>query len=283
MYNTTRIRIYAIITIFGLISFPYLSFSQSFNNDSININDSTLAYAKAKMNQLPTNLFLKGIYKKDSSTIRYRFLFPDTIIKNVKYPLIITLHNSSRVGQDNEAQLEPLARIWVQPNVRTKFKAFVLAPQFSHRSSVYSTDSATQIIQSSPSSDVKSLYSLIKELERQHPEIDKKRIYVVGYSMGASTAQNLAALNQSHFAAIVSIAAVPDYLHTKSFKKLPIWLIHGKLDTDNPYQGSLKLFQRISNNKQVRFSSYEFLTHHNIMVPFINNEVVPQWLFNQHK
>jgi predicted peptidase len=57
-----------------------------------------------------------------------------------------------------------------------------------------------------------ALPELIKKITAEYPEIDKNRIYLVGYSMGASTAQDLLSITPETFAAIVSIAAVQIFL-----------------------------------------------------------------------
>ncbi len=253
------------------------------SDDTLRIDSMTMVSAKSKLNALAIEPFQKAVYTDGASVIPYRFMMPEAMRAGERYPLVITLHNSSRVGDDNVSQLEPLARIWLLPDARSGNKAFVLAPQFKSRSSVYAPDSAAGILTSSPSADVMALYSLIKKLEHDHPEIDTRRVYVVGYSMGASTAQNLVALHPGHFAAVVSIAAVPDVRHAGAFKKLPLWLVHGKLDADNPYNGSVALYKAVSGNRSARFTSYAYLTHNNIMVPFLNAEVIPGWLFKQVK
>ncbi|UEG53064.1 prolyl oligopeptidase family serine peptidase [Mucilaginibacter daejeonensis] len=257
--------------------------AQKMSDDPLRIDSMTMVSAKAKLNALSIEPFQKASYTDGASVIPYRFMLPEAMHAGEKYPLVITLHNSSRVGDDNVSQLEPLARIWLLSGARSGYKAFVLAPQFKSRSSVYTADSAAGVLTSSPSADVKALYSLTKELEHDHPEIDTRRVYVVGYSMGASTAQNLVAMDPHHFAAVVSIAAVPDMRHADAFKKLPIWLVHGQLDADNPYNGSVALYKAIAGNRSAKFVSYQYLTHNNIMVPFLNAEVIPGWLFKQVK
>ncbi len=140
--------------------------------------------------------------------------------------MVIALHNSSRLGDDNERQLEPLTRIWIREEIYAKYEAFVLAPQFKERSSNYVDEAGEKV--SKPSKDITVLLNLIKEVEKEFQDIDRNRIYIIGYSMGASTAQNLLNLEPDHFAAMVSMAGVPDFSNTRAIMTKPIWLIHGK-------------------------------------------------------
>ncbi len=55
---------------------------------------------------------LKNIFSKQrKKELPYRLLLPKNFNKDKKYPVIITLHNSSRIGNDNEKQVEHLAKI----------------------------------------------------------------------------------------------------------------------------------------------------------------------------
>ncbi|MBO9632862.1 MAG: hypothetical protein J7578_07060 [Chitinophagaceae bacterium] len=245
------------------------------------VDSARFAQSRAVLNALPAVPFTKHIYKVDSNTIPYRLLQPKQYEARKKYPLIIALHNSSRLGDDNEQQLEPLTRIWLRDEIAGKYPAFVLAPQFKKRSSVYTGKDS--LLFSHPSDDVPALLKLIHELEAQHSSIDLNRVYLVGYSMGASTAQNLLSLEPDHFAAIVSVAGVPDTQAIEKMKKKNILLIHGKMDTENPYSGSEYLYNRLKGNRKLSFYTYSNLDHNNITIPFLLSAMIPDWLFKQKK
>ena len=194
---------------------------------------------------------------------------------------MITLHNSARLGTDNEKQLEPLARIWLRPGIRQRYQAYVVAPQFAERPTVYVTDSSRGILVSKPVISLQSLLlNLVAQLKQQL-NIDSSKIYLVGYSMGASTAQNLLNAKPGWFAAAVTIAAVPDFSHTAGLQNKSIWLIHGDKDTDNPFSGSQALFRDLKNGKHTRFTICENLDHDNINYPFLLTDTIPAWLFDK--
>lgn len=253
--------------------------SQNFNNTKV--DSLTFIETRKTLNNLSTTKFEKRIYKQGEKQLPYRLLLPKNHTSTEKYPLVITFHNSTRIGNDNENQLEPLSRIWLREEIYDKYNCFVLAPQFNERSSNYSENEDGVLI-SKPSDDVSMVLELIKTLEKEYPNIDKSRIYLVGYSMGASTAQNILNREPKIFAGMVSIAAVPDFSNLKGIKNKNAWLIHGQKDIENPYKGSVELFKRLKKSKRTTFTTFTELDHNNINIPFLLSEEIPNWLF-QHR
>ena len=250
--------------------------------DSVTVDSTTFVNSKNKINQLNTESFKKQKFTQQQTELPYRLLLPKNYNQSQKYPLVITFHNSSRIGNDNEKQLEPLAKIWLRPEIYDNFPCFVIAPQFNKRSSNY-TKQADGILSSIPSDDVNLVLKLIDSVCLKYSNIDKSRIYLVGYSMGASTAQNLMTMAPKKFAAIVSIAAVPDLSNLKTFKTKNMLLIHGQNDTENPYNGSVELAEKLKNNKKLTFITYTKLNHDNINIPLLLSDEIPKWLFQQKK
>ena len=246
------------------------------------VDSLTFVTTRKFLNSLNTDNFQKKVFIKNDIQIPYRILTPKDNDKNQKLPLVITFHNSTRIGNDNESQLEPLAKIWLREEIYDRYQCYVIAPQFSTRSSVYANNTDNDLV-SKPSNDVFALLDLIKNVEKEYRNIDKNRIYLVGYSMGASTAQNLMSIEPDKFAAIVSIAAVPDFSNLKQLDQKNIWLIHGEKDNENPYSGSTKLFKKLVSNKNLTFTTYGNLNHNTITIPFLTTEDIPKWLFEKRK
>lgn len=236
---------------------------------------------KTYLNSLPDTAYQKKIYHQAQAALPYRLLAPLNQGAHQKYPLVITLHNSSRIGKDNEKQLEPLARIWLQKTIRERYPAFVVAPQFAARSSNYSMDTTKGVRVAFPSADVTLVLNLVKELVKEHPGIDRRQVYIVGYSMGASTAQHLLSRDPDLFAAMVSIAGVPDFSNIRGVNYKPIWLIHGDADDENPYEGSMVLFKLLKKNPKLLFTTFRHFDHNAVPVPFLSGDALPEWLFKQ--
>lgn len=271
-----------ILTIIFLILTANFIFAQNKENRDTTVDSLTFVNNRKSLNNLNTEVFEKKIFIKKDIVIPYRLLTPKNNIKSQKYPLIITFHNSSRIGNDNENQLEPFAKNWLRPEIYNKYQCYVIAPQFNKRSSNYEKN-IEGIPISKPSSDVFALLELIQNTEQEYPNIDKNRIYLIGYSMGASTAQNLLNIAPNKFAAIISVAAVPDFSNLKKLNNKNIWLIHGEKDDENPYHGSVELFKKLSSNKNLIFTTFSNLNHNNIVAPFLMTEEIPKWLFEKYK
>lgn len=258
------------------------AFAQKKEFRDTEVDTLTFVNNRKLLNSLNTNAFQKKTFAENEITIPYRFLTPKNNLINQKYPLVITFHNSTRIGNDNENQLEPFAKIWLRDEIYEKFPCYVVAPQFNKRSTNYEIDK-DGIQVSKPSDEVFALLKLIKALKKEYPNIDKNRIYLIGYSMGGSTAQNLMNLSPNTFAAIVSVAAVPDLSNLAKIKNKNIWLIHGKNDNENPYIGSVELYDKLSFNKNLIFTTFNNLNHNNIVIPFLVTDEIPKWLFGKSR
>lgn len=278
--NKTKINQNLIILL--LITSINLFFAQRKEFRDTKVDTLTFLNNRKLLNSLNTDQFQKKIFVENDIQIPYRFLTPKNNRKNEKFPLVITFHNSTRIGNDNENQLEPFAKIWLRDEIYEKYPCYVVAPQFNKRSTNYEIN-REGIQVSKPSNEVFDLLKLIKNLEKQYPNIDKNRIYLIGYSMGGSTAQNLMNLDPDTFAAVVSVAAVPDLSNLNKIKEKNIWLIHGKQDDENPYIGSVELYNKLSTSKNLIFTTFTNLHHNNIVIPFLVTDEIPKWLFEKRR
>ncbi|WBX98672.1 prolyl oligopeptidase family serine peptidase [Chryseobacterium gambrini] len=277
-----RLKIQQNLTILLLIFTINQTFAQKKEFRDTEVDTVTFLNNRKILNSLNTDNFQKKIFEDHEVKIPYRFLTPKNNSKNKKFPLVITFHNSTRIGNDNENQLEPFAKIWLREEIYEKFPCYIVAPQFNKRSTNYETN-AEGIQISKPSNEVSALLNLIKKLKKEFPNIDKNRIYLIGYSMGGSTAQNLMNLKPNTFAAVVSVASVPDLSNLNKIKEKNIWLIHGKNDDENPYVGSVELYNKLSSDKNLIFTTFTKLNHNNIVIPFLITDEIPKWLFEKHK
>jgi hypothetical protein len=78
------------------------------------VDSLTFLNNRKLLNSLNTDKFQKKLFVKNDIQIPYRFLTPKNNTKSKKFPLVITFHNSTRIGNDNENQLEPFAKIWLR-------------------------------------------------------------------------------------------------------------------------------------------------------------------------
>lgn len=197
----------------------------------------------------------------DGTTVSYRLLAPSHLKAGTIYPLILQLHGSGGIGEDNVSQLDRLAKSWAMPEVRERYQAFVLIPQFHIRSANYGPVTPDQ--KSEPSEALKSAMELVKDFSSRHP-VDQSRTYAVGFSMGGSAAWLSPMLEPSLFAAIVPISGIaPDDSLASIYRNLPILVIHGGSDSENPITSDRRFYKSIKDagGRKIMLREYEGLDH----------------------
>ena len=244
--------------------------------------DSLQSLAKIKeIKAFDYSDFKPGVFKDEKSTVNYRFLKPKNLDKSKKYPLILVFHGSGAIGTNNTSQMGVLSKMWLSAENREKYPTYVLSPQFPIRSSNYHLDE-TRNVNVSESNEyldlvLKSLDSLIiKE------NIDPNRIYVMGFSMGGATTSNAISKRPDLFAAAINVSGISQFDQIKELQKMPIWIVHGSLDTDNFPQSNFKFYEEMKDQGNVFLWEYKDKYHNNILSSELIEEV-PKFLFKQNK
>ncbi|MEI6090944.1 MAG: T9SS type A sorting domain-containing protein [bacterium] len=181
-----------------------------------------------------------GFYEmvcQDGITLHYRLFKPATV-PNVKYPLVITLHGSGPEGTDNIAQMAGVGpTIWGQPEYQAKHPHYSVCPQAS---------------QEAHTSDWKNSYAkeykdLRDTLIKMYPDIDSNRIYLTGFSAGASITFRMLAQFPTSFAAGIpasgtiggkteGYAGMSDWPPIYVANNTQIWIFGGGQESINPDQ-----------------------------------------------
>lgn len=246
--------------------------------------DTLLLEEYNKIKNVPHDIFEAGYFTgKNNIRIKYRYFKP--IPKKdprKKYPLVVVFHGSGSIGKDNESQLGLLPKLFASEAIQKKYRSYVLAPQFETRSSDYIMDSTQHVLTSVPRPCVNTVLQLIDSLQG-HPNVDPMRIYAVGFSMGGSTAINALVKRPELFAAGISIAGIPQFKGREKIKKIPLWLIHGIDDPENPINSVEKFFEEMKPGSRIRFWKLEGIRHTDVFTMELLGETLPKWLFRRHK
>lgn len=244
--------------------------------------DSLKSLARIKeIKNLDYSDFKAGKFDDEKVAVNYRFLKPKNLNQSKKYPLILVFHGSGAIGTNNTSQMGVLSKMWLLPENREKYQAYVLSPQFPVRSSNYHLDETrnVKVSQSNEHLDLvlKSIDSLIiKE------NIDPSRIYVMGFSMGGATTSNAISKRPDLFAGAINVAGISQFDKMDELLKMPIWIVHGSLDTDNFPQSNFKFFEEMKTKGNVFLWEYKDKYHNNILSAELVDEI-PKWLFKQTK
>jgi len=244
--------------------------------------DSLKSLARIKeIKNLDYSDFKAGKFDDGKVAVNYRLLKPKNLNPTKKYPLILVFHGSGAVGTNNTSQMGILSKMWLLPENREKYQTYVLAPQFPIRSSNYHLDE-TRNVKVSESNEhldlvLKSIDSLIiKE------DIDPNRIYVMGFSMGGATTSNAISKRPDLFACAINVSGISQFDKMNELTNLPIWIVHGSLDTDNLPQSNFRFFDEMKSKGQIFLWEYKDKYHNNILSAELVDEI-PKWLFKQTK
>ncbi|RFP15741.1 MULTISPECIES: prolyl oligopeptidase family serine peptidase [unclassified Duganella] len=244
-----------------------------------------LAADAAMLKSLDRDVFSNGSYAGPTGKLGYRLMSPSAPQPGKRYPLIIVLHGSDAVGNDNNRQLGALALSWSAPAIRKRYPAYVVVPQFAERSANYSPSAADGLLAAKPGPNLPTLRALVETLKPQFA-IDTDRIYVTGFSMGASAATQAVLQDQDMYAAAVAFSGIaPERASAAQLKDLPLLLVHGDADSENPIEPDRALFaalQRQPGGAKARLLEYRDLGH-TVPADMLLATAWRDWLFAQHK
>lgn len=186
--------------------------------------------------------------------------------KKEKKPLIIFLHGSGEKGTDVE-----------MVKVHGPFKylkthtldAFVLAPQCPENEYW----------------DEEVLYRLIQKVVKDN-NIDDRRIYLTGLSMGGWGAWNLAFAHPDMFAALVPIAGFVDrvpMIENCKIGEIPTRIFHGLLDDVVDVDYSITIYKKLKPcAKDIELTIFDDANHDSWTRVFDNPEIY-EWMLKQKK
>ena len=179
----------------------------------------------------------------------------------VPRPLVLVLHGSGAMGSDNEGQLGPFASAWAQLVDDREDPPIVLVPQVSERSADYILCDGLPC-SSRPGPSFTAILELLDSFSRSKA-VDHRRIYVVGFSMGGSAALQLALARPNLIAGMVVFAPVPPSKErVEKLKRLSLLVVHGRLDTENPFEVMTSWVGELNRaGGHVAFSARERMGH----------------------
>jgi len=259
-----------------------------------NVQASHVAYAPTAeqlqtveaFKQAPIDAFVPGEFARaGKAALPYRLVSPPPATgkdAGKKYPLVIIFHSSGGVGTDNLSPLNAFTRTFGTEQSRRDFPAFVLVPQTPGRTANYTKD-AHDVRISKAGPDLADVMRLVDDIAKRHP-VDTKRIYAVGFSMGASAALDAAVASPRRFAAIVAMSGVPpERSLAKPLAGIPVLLMHGTADKENPYEGSQIWAKALAAaGGQPIFVTYDGMDHR-IAPELLTAKPWREWLFQQRR
>lgn len=180
------------------------------------------------------SLYEKREFVFKGDTLKYRVLFPENYDKNRSYPLVLFLHGAGERGNDNEKQLTHGASLFTNEDNRKDFPSIVIFPQCPRNEFWIEREKTGSWNIDFPAKPkiTKPLFLVKKLLDsyRKHESVDKKRIYIMGLSMGGMGTFDMICRYPKYFAAAIPICGGVNTARLKKVRKMPIRIFHGGAD-----------------------------------------------------
>ena len=233
-----------------------------------------------------------------AKTYRYQVYLPPDHSSAKAWPVIVQLHGNGAQGQDG---LLPTLRGLgdeIRMN-RSRFPAVVLFPQAEPGKRWLDADMEELVM---------------AQLDRTMKEFrgDPSRVYLTGFSMGATGAYRIAYRWSDRFAAIVAIAGRVDTSDAKTYsdrdreadrkanpfvnatdpfaalagkiKHIPIRIFHGDADETVPVDQSRRLLPALkAAGADVRYQEYAGASHVGAADKAYADQALMTWLLTQHR
>jgi predicted peptidase len=214
--------------------------------------------------------FLDRIHRDpDGKEARYVLFVPHEYQPDQTTPLILFLHGMGESGADGRKQ----AKVGLGPAVRKRektFPAIVIFPQSQQRS--WRAEGA----------DAQRALRILTEVCDQY-NVDPKRIYLSGLSMGGFGTWSLATRYPDRWAAIVPICGGGDSGKAAKIKDIPCWCFHGAKDMVVPFHLSREMVAALkAAGGHPKYTEYPDLWHESWDQAYDTSELY-DWLFAQHK
>lgn len=187
--------------------------------------------------------------------------------ESVDWPLLVFLHGSGERGNNLEK-----VKVHGPPKLISrgeKLPFVVLSPQ----------------CMDGYDWNAEELHVLIKSVADAY-NIDEKRIYVTGLSMGGSGSWDLAMAHPDYYAAIVPVCGRVDRNYAQraaELQDMPIWVFHGAMDDVVPVSTAAIMVNELHKlGNPVKFTIYPDANHDSWTETYSNPEVY-KWLLDQKR
>ena len=228
--------------------------------------------------------YTKAVYTTGKDSLPYRLLYPLHYNKHKRYPLVLFLHGAGQRGTDNEAQLTGVPKALTDTAGREKYSCFILVPQCPKNDVWVKFPQFPENIQTTglPTRSAQAALAVLDSLIRELP-VDRKRVYITGYSMGGEGTFDFLTRRPHLFAAAIPISSVADTGRAWSIYQTPIWAFHGDQDDVNDVKYSRFIIAALKKcNGTPIYTEYPGLKH-NIWGKAYNEPGLFEWLFEQKK
>lgn len=212
--------------------------------------------SSAKNIQGVADLFDAEVYiNSKNDTLRYRLLKPLNYNPNKKYPLEVCLSGTGGRAFDNIKQIASCwpAQVFAYPENRRNYEAFIFVPQCPPHSiwgkTLGEREKQLQIKYKRPIQEpIDSMVFEVIDVLKNEFNVDDKRLYVTGQSMGGYGTWHFILKYPKMFAAAVPICGGGNPELANTIVDVPVWAFHGETDTSIPAEYSRNMIESIKKS-----------------------------------
>lgn len=235
------------------------------------------------------DLFEKQLFIVEDDTLPCRILTPINFQIGRKYPLVIFLHGAGERGNDNQAQLQWGADLFLDSLNRINYPAIIVFPQCpindkwaEYNKSPNADSTGYTYKNDAPIKKSLQLVSQFIDTLLSSGQVDKSRVYLGGLSMGGFGTYELLWRKPQTFAAAFPICGATNPARVKDFRKnLPLWIFHGDKDPII-YVANSRLISNLAKttNPNVKYTEYPGVGHDSWINAF-KEPTLLNWIFSQ--
>ena len=225
--------------------------------------------------------------QKGDWVMPYRLFRPEAA--GGKLPLVVYLHGSGGLGDDNLKQLAFGnvfgTRVWLLPENQRRFPCYVLAPQTDRGWARYDLSHKTEGPQKVLPGVGEGTHMALDVIDavRHKFAIDEGRIYVMGQSMGGAGVWNMIASRPEFFAAAVICCGSESSEVGSESIPTPLWDFQGGSDQTVPVSLARdRIATRRKAGGHPLYSEYAGVDH-NVWEWAFTEPALPEWLFSHHR
>lgn len=190
-------------------------------------------------------------------------------VRDGKFPVIISLHGIGERGSDlRRLKAGGLPRILDGNN---DFPFFVISPQCPANTEWY-YDRTDLLIR-----------KLVEEVLARYP-VDRRRVYITGYSMGGIGTWDMGIRHPNLFAAAAPIAARGEEgWEVCAMTEIPVWAFHGDRDEVVPLSAGQRMVDQFRNcGGEITFTIYSN-TGHDAWTKTYSNPLLYEWFLSKSR
>jgi predicted peptidase len=229
--------------------------------------------------------FKARIFKSQKYTsLPYRLQVPNNYHKTNRYPLILFLHGSDERGDDNIKQLYIGLNIFADEKRMDRYQCFIAAPQCPADMKWVDIDwkAEKHAMHVDPTPALAMAIELLDELQKEF-SIDRRRLYLIGYSMGGFGTWEAIVRWPGMFAAAVPVCGGGDETKARLIRGTSIWAFHGALDNIVKVSRSRNMIDAVVKAGDMpRYTEYPTINHYSWGIAFSDPHLF-EWLFRQKK